>query len=172
MNDRHAHRGTIIVALPAFASTPARELDDADVTRRRRSLAVTSTANKRVDVFVADRPDAMPRMPKLVAHADREGRLILIDAGSTRRYFLRREAGQKMMIRTAERLVLLAQGSNFRDIGGCPAGKGKHVRWGVIYRSGATPFLPDDDIARIKALGLKNMVICDRAKNVPSRRHG
>jgi protein-tyrosine phosphatase len=57
-----------------------------------------------------------------------------------------------------ERLVALEQGSNFRDIGGYATKDGRHVRWGVIYRSGATPLLTANDIARIKALGLSNLV--------------
>ncbi len=58
----------------------------------------------------------------------------------------------------ARRVVPLEQGSNFRDIGGYAAADGKHVRWGQIYRSGATAMLTSADLARIQALGLTNMV--------------
>jgi protein-tyrosine phosphatase len=57
-----------------------------------------------------------------------------------------------------ERLVALDHGSNFRDIGGYAAQDGKHVRWGMIYRSAATPLLTPADVARLKALGLANLV--------------
>ncbi len=57
-----------------------------------------------------------------------------------------------------ERVLQLQQGSNFRDLGGYPAAGGKHVRWGMIYRSGGTPLLTDADLAKIKTLGLANMV--------------
>jgi protein-tyrosine phosphatase len=35
---------------------------------------------------------------------------------------------------------------------------GKQVRWGLIYRSGATPLLTDANLAKIKELGLTDMV--------------
>ena len=58
----------------------------------------------------------------------------------------------------AERVLPLEAGSNFRDIGGYPAAGGRHVRWGLIYRSGATPMLTPADQARIAALRLTHMV--------------
>src|SRR3546814_16616904 len=62
------------------------------------------------------------------------------------------------MIRVAERALPLEHGSNFRDIGGYPAAGGKHVRWGMIFRSGGTPLLNDADEQRIGALKLGEMV--------------
>src|SRR3546814_13513140 len=62
------------------------------------------------------------------------------------------------MIRVAERALPLEHGSNFRDIGGYPAAGGKHVRWGMIFRSGGTPLLNDADEQRIGALKLGAMV--------------
>uniref|UniRef100_UPI00260590E6 tyrosine-protein phosphatase n=1 Tax=Novosphingobium sp. TaxID=1874826 RepID=UPI00260590E6 len=60
--------------------------------------------------------------------------------------------------RVAERLIPLEAGSNFRDIGGYPAAGGKHVKWGLIYRSGATPLITPADQGRLAALGLANLV--------------
>jgi protein-tyrosine phosphatase len=37
----------------------------------------------------------------------------------------------------AERIIALDGGRNFRDLGGYPAADGRHVRWGLLYRSGA-----------------------------------
>ena len=55
-------------------------------------------------------------------------------------------------------LLPLEHSSNFRDIGGYPAAGGKHVRWGMIFRSGATPLLTDADQAAVAKLHLANMV--------------
>jgi protein-tyrosine phosphatase len=57
-----------------------------------------------------------------------------------------------------DRVIPLEQGSNFRDIGGYQTVDGKHVRWGMIYRSGAMPMLTDADVTRIEALGIKDVV--------------
>lgn len=85
-----------------------------------------------------------PTIAKLVAHATLNGRFTLSEAGPARRHFLLREVGQKAVIRIAERLPALAPDSNFGDIDGYAAPNGKHVRWGMIYRSEATSLLTDD----------------------------
>jgi len=62
------------------------------------------------------------------------------------------------VVTVAERVLPLEHGSNFRDIGGYPAAGGKHVRWGLIYRSGASAILTDADVQQVQALGLKQLV--------------
>lgn len=69
-------------------------------------------------------------------------------------------------------MLPLQQGSNFRDIGGYPAAGGRHVKWGMIYRSGATPVLTDNDLRMVDALRLANMVdlrSTDERQLAPSR---
>jgi protein-tyrosine phosphatase len=74
-----------------------------------------------------------------------------------RPYFaLRAEDGS--FCRTAERLLPLQGGSNFRDLGGYPAAKGKHVRWGLLYRSAAMPKLTYVDDDYLSALRIKAIV--------------
>ena len=75
-----------------------------------------------------------------------------------RPYFLLRDTRDGTVTRVAERVIPLVQGSNFRDIGGYPGADGKHVRWGQIYRSGATAMLTPGDVASIDALHLKQLV--------------
>lgn len=88
----------MITALLAFPSTPTWALDDVDVTRHSRALAVSWIAKNPVDVSVAGEPDATPKAAKLVAHATRNGRFTLSEAGPARRSFLLREVGQKTVI--------------------------------------------------------------------------
>ena len=88
----------MITALLAFPSTPTWALDDVDVTRQGRALAVSWIAKNPVDVSVAGEPDATPKAAKPVAHATRNGRFTLSEAGPARRSFLLREVGQKTVI--------------------------------------------------------------------------
>jgi protein-tyrosine phosphatase len=53
----------------------------------------------------------------------------------------------------------LPNGINFRDLGGYPTADGKHVRWGVVYRSGSFGKLDSDGLDYIAKLGLK--MVCD-----------
>lgn len=57
-----------------------------------------------------------------------------------------------------ERVLPLAQASNFRDIGGYTTRDGKVVRWGKVYRSGAQPMLTEADLAYVDSLHLAAVV--------------
>jgi protein-tyrosine phosphatase len=94
----------------------------------------------------------------LVSADDRDGVYEQAVATGERPYFLLRDRKDGGGVRVAERVLPLEQGSNFRDIGGYPAAGGKHVRWGMIFRSGATPVLTQADVSAIGALHLANMV--------------
>jgi protein-tyrosine phosphatase len=50
----------------------------------------------------------------------------------------------------------LAGASNFRDLGGYPAGDGKHTRWRQLFRSNHLGHLTDGDITVLRELGLKS----------------
>lgn len=137
----------------AFAAVSAEKAERVAPDR----ILVTWTDKAPVDVYVADRPDAGVDKARLVSANDRDGRYEA-PAASARPYFLLKDRGDGLVTRTAERLVPLEQGSNFRDLGGYPGADGKHVRWGRIYRSGGTPMLTDADVKEITSLGLTDMV--------------
>ena len=56
---------------------------------------------------------------------------------------------------TFDRLVALDGNHNFRDCGGYPAGAGRTMRRGLVYRSDHLADLGDEDLATISALGLR-----------------
>ncbi len=151
---------TLLVALVA-ASSPAQAgiISDAMVMRSApAALSVSWKDAGPVDVYVSSKPDGAISDAKLVSPGDADGRFDYVEASNTRSYFILRDHANGTSVRVAERLLPLERGSNFRDIGGYAAAGGKHVRWGMIYRSGATPVLSDADLQRIKALGLANML--------------
>jgi protein-tyrosine phosphatase len=121
-------------------------------------VVVTWTDSDPVDVFVADGPEVGISAARLVSDDNRSGRFEFAADPAKRPYILLRDGGDGRVTRTAERALPLQQGSNFRDLGGYPGAGGKHVRWGRIFRSGATPLLTDADVMMIKALGLAEMV--------------
>ncbi len=147
---------TVVTALAVSGTALA--LDAAKVDRQATTLAVSWSSTNPVDVFVSEKPDATVKSARIVSPKDGDGRFDFTDTGPARVYFLLRDVRTGTVVRVAERLIPLEKGSNFRDIGGYAAAGGKQVRWGLIYRSGATPLLTDADLARVKALGLKDMV--------------
>lgn len=144
-----------VAPLPALADAPA----NPDVERISPDRLKLSWANSNgVDIYMADRADATVDTAKLVSANDRDGVHEMAVAPGTRPFFLLRDHKDGDSVRVAERLVSLEHGSNFRDIGGYSTTGGKHVRWGMIYRSGATPLLTDTDMKTVAGLKLANMV--------------
>jgi len=47
---------------------------------------------------------------------------------------------------------------NFRDLGGYKTADGRTVKKGVVFRSGELPRLTDDDVAKLRELGVKTVV--------------
>jgi len=63
------------------------------------------------------------------------------------------------LVFSPRRAVVLAGGSNFRDLGGYPAAGGQHVRWGRIYRSADISQLTEADLLKLQSLHLST--VCD-----------
>lgn len=146
---------TLLLAGAASAGT----IDAPVVTRSASNmLTVRWTDADPVDVFRSDDPAATVRTATLVSKGDRDGAETLSVAPGERIYFLLRDTKTGKTARVAERLLPFQQSSNFRDIGGYPAAGGKHVRWGLIYRSAGQPMLSDTDLKDIQALKLANLV--------------
>ncbi len=118
-------------------------------------IAVHWKSRDPVDVFLGPRPDAKPDGARLVAHGDRDGLFQASWTDTARPYVLLRDETDGQIVRAAERLIVLDRGSNFRDLGGYPAAGGKHVRWGLIYRTAAMPMLDEADYRYLDRLHLK-----------------
>jgi protein-tyrosine phosphatase len=148
------------VALLFSVATPvAAKLADPLVTRTTEgALELSWVSDGPVNVYVSNRPDAKLREAKLVSNGDADGRHEYIEHGLTRSYFMLQDERSRTILHVGERLVPLDRGSNFRDIGGYPGAGGKHVRWGMLYRSGGSPLLSNNDIAKLESLGLKQLV--------------
>ena len=124
----------------------------------RTHVSVQWATSSPVDILMSDRPDADIDSARLVTK-DVQGPIRREKASDMPRpYFLLRSSGDGATVKVAERVLPLEHGSNFRDIGGYPAAGGKHVRWGSIYRSGATPLLSERDIRYLRTLHLTAMI--------------
>lgn len=89
---------------------------------------------------------------------NKSGNLSVTVDHNERAYFTLIDQRSHEILRVAERVLPLEHGSNFRDVGGYAGAGGKHVRWGLIFRSAGQPVLNDNDLAMIGALNLKNMI--------------
>jgi protein-tyrosine phosphatase len=141
------------------AATPALALSNARVERLGSDqIEVRWEADNPVDVYVSATPDESRRTAIRVSPADADGRHSLTVPVTERRYILLHERKTGQTLRVAERVLPLASVSNFRDIGGYQGAGGKHVRWGLIYRSGGQPLVTPEDQAAIARLNLANLI--------------
>ncbi|MFT4046517.1 MAG: tyrosine-protein phosphatase [Solimonas sp.] len=148
-----------VVLLGGVAGKAVARVSDAIATRGvDGQVTLHWTASGPVDVLKTSSADGRIGAATPVSMADADGTTTVSVAPSERLYFLLRDKKDGSVTRVAERLVPLQQGSNFRDIGGYEGAGGKHVRWGLIYRSGATPMLSAQDLAAVNALHLKQLV--------------
>jgi protein-tyrosine phosphatase len=80
-----------------------------------------------------------------------------LDAAARYYFALHFPDGRRIV--TAERIVPLQGGINFRDLGGYQTTDGRRVRWGRVYRSGSLGGLSEADQTYLAHMGLKS--VCD-----------
>ncbi|HLZ82015.1 MAG TPA: tyrosine-protein phosphatase [Caulobacteraceae bacterium] len=151
---------TILGAVFAFLAATGAEALEGAVAERAPSgeIVLRWTDADPVDVYVSARPDAAPAAARLLVRGDRDGLYRARWTRPERPYFMLRDERDGDVVRVAERVVTLERGSNFRDLGGYPAAGGKHVRWGVIYRTAAMPMLTDADYRYVGRLGIRSII--------------
>ena len=146
----------VMALLPVCAMAAVRQ---AEVVRAAPDqLSISWQDANPVDIYQGDRPDFPLAGAEPVVRHSTAGAVAIDHAGTQRRYFVLVDARDHRRLEVAERLVPLAQGSNFRDIGGYVGAGGKHVRWGLIYRSAGQPLLSPADVEYVHALHVAQLV--------------
>ena len=130
----------------------AAELKRIDTT----TVELTRETNAPIEVWLST-DTALDGGDRQIAKASKAKALRIDMPSGKRAYVILKDAKGEATV-VGERLVPLAQGSNFRDLGGYRAANGKHIRWGMIYRSGATPMLTADDLGLVESLRLARMI--------------
>lgn len=137
----------------------AAAIERVEATRDGGTVTLTWSADGPVDVLLGGDPEADPERMTVVSAADGDGRHVVRDLrGITRPYFYLR-TGDGRGRRVAVRVLPLAGGRNFRDLGGYPTRDGRRVKWGRVFRSGFMAELTDADYEYLSALGIR--VVCD-----------
>lgn len=149
----------LVAAATLLALGQAAEARVADASVERTAegrLAIIWKDSAPVDVLEADATD--PSLGRVVARGVRTGHFELPAPAGSRPYFFLKDSADGTRVTVAERVLPLEHGSNFRDLGGYPAADGRTVRWGMLFRSGATPLLTEADLAEIAGLDLQQMI--------------
>ncbi|OYX76576.1 MAG: hypothetical protein B7Y82_13020 [Sphingomonadales bacterium 32-65-25] len=156
---------SLLVIAPAI-SQPAAARERAVVTpasaeAERAGQAITirwQGLGGRVRVWQLPAPDAPRSAGRLLATLAGGQGVVVPSAASPRPWFLLQDERGRQL-RVAERVLPLAGGMNFRDLGGYAGAGGKPVRWGVLYRSAVMAGLTLEDHQYLAKLGIRT--VCD-----------
>jgi protein-tyrosine phosphatase len=155
------HKQTLVFALVTtlLAGPVSARVLDANVERNDPdTITLAWNDVDPVAIYEADHAGFALKDGHLLTQSNSAGHFIVKRAGVARHYFALVDGHDHHRFDVAERLIPLAQGSNFRDIGGYTGADGKQVRWGLIYRSGAQPLLTPADVDMVKGLGVTQLV--------------
>jgi protein-tyrosine phosphatase len=137
--------------VPALEGLAVERIDPDSV--RITWTAVAGQVEVREATVAADAPAG-----EVVAEVDGASEAVIDGLDPTQRwYFAVSQKGGPARV-TAERHVPLAGAFNFRDIGGYEAEGGKHVRWGLAFRSDALANITPEDQALLAGMGLRTIV--------------
>ncbi|MFE2523705.1 tyrosine-protein phosphatase [Streptomyces sp. NPDC059382] len=94
---------------------------------------------------------------KVVAKGGSRGRAVVTGLPAADRQWFDFKPQHGQGLRLADRLVRLEGTANFRDAGGYRTTDGRWVRMGEVYRSDALAKLTDNDLAKLRRLGVKTV---------------
>lgn len=156
-NIAHIPLLTFIAGLWPVAGMAA--VTDANVKRIDADRVVLSwSSDANVDIYMSIRPSKDIGEAQILSLDNRDNRFMALVRDDRRTFLLLRDTADDIVTVVAERDLPLERASNFRDLGGYEAADGRRLRWGKIFRSGATPLLSDRDLAYLATTGLTSMV--------------
>ena len=142
-----------------FSTSGVAHIVSADVQRANPdAVTINWNDDNPIDIYSSLHPGSPLNAANVVVRSSQAGSYLVDHVGMVPHYFILVDKLDHHRIEVAERLIPLGQGSNFRDIGGYAAANGKHVRWGLIYRSGAQPMLTPADVDLVRDLGITQLV--------------
>ncbi|MFC9324742.1 tyrosine-protein phosphatase [Kitasatospora sp. NPDC057015] len=145
-----ASRAAARHAIPFTAASAVQQADGSF------TLTWTAPGTRGVTVYAGtDREDVRHRKP--VAKGAGSATVTVTGLPAADRWFfeLVPDRGESLVV--ADRSLHLASAPNFRDAGGYRTADGSWVRMGVVYRSGDLSRLTDQDLAKLRRLGVQEV---------------
>ncbi|MFG3050164.1 tyrosine-protein phosphatase [Kitasatospora sp. NPDC048239] len=137
-------------AIPFTAATATQQADGGF------TLAWTAPGTLGVTVYAGTDPEDIRHRKPVARGAGSATVTVTGLAAADRWYFeLVPDRGESLVV--ADRSLHLASAPNFRDAGGYRTTDGHWVRIGVVYRSGDLSKLTDEDLAKLRRLGIRTV---------------
>ncbi|MFB6892350.1 tyrosine-protein phosphatase [Kitasatospora sp. NPDC056327] len=137
-------------AIPFTAATVTQQADGSF------ALAWTAPGARHVTVYAGtDQDDIAHRKP--VAGGSGTATVTVTGLRAADRWFFELVPDRGAPLVVADRSLHLASAPNFRDAGGYRTADGHWVRMGVVHRSGDLSRLTDQDLAKLRRLGIRTV---------------
>ncbi|MFG2820803.1 tyrosine-protein phosphatase [Kitasatospora sp. NPDC048365] len=137
--------------IPFTAATATQQADGSF------TLAWSATGARKVTVYAStDRDHLTGRVP--VARGGASATVTVSGLAAADRWYFRLVPDRGEELTVADRSLHLASAPNFRDAGGYRTADGHWVRLGEVYRSDDLSRLTDEDLAKLRRLGIRTVV--------------
>lgn len=145
----------VAVALYAQAATTFEAVSADQVRPGVYRVSFTGAADA-VTIFASSLPDRIDRRTS-IARASHSPIEVTVPDPPARVYFHLQSRSETRVV--SVRRLPLEGAANFRDLGGYRTADGRHVKWGLVYRSNHLANLTADDYAYLNTLGIR--LVCD-----------
>ncbi|MEW1914036.1 tyrosine-protein phosphatase [Kitasatospora sp. NPDC085895] len=142
--DQAAHR------IPFTAASAAQQADGSF------TLSWTAPGVRGVTVYAGTDPGSV-RHRRPVARAVGSATVTVTGLPAADRWYFELVPDRGEALVVADRSLHLASAPNFRDAGGYRTADGRWVRMGVVYRSGDLSRFTDQDLAKLRRLGIRTV---------------
>lgn len=128
-----------------------------------------------VKVYASLNPENIPEENPVAIAPINNNRLTVIPPDSYHRYYYKLVFNEDFSVTTANRNVRIRGIQNFRDLGGYETSDQKHIKWGMLYRSGKIDSLSHASFHKLKSIGIKTIIdlrTIDELQNVNHLQEG
>lgn len=122
--------------------------------KNKYTFSKANKTNSEVTVFLVKNPDDKDK--KMLYKTTENEFTIELDQYNQRAYFVMEHDGNHYVI--GERTLRVDGMNNFRDMGGYETSDGKHVKWGMLYRSDHIHNASAAGVEFLKTLGIHTVI--------------
>lgn len=120
-------------------------------------------------LYVSDVPDKFDMSHPAITTPIEDGFIRYITENNIQRKYFRITFNDHFPQDIAAQYTFMEGIQNFRDVGGYKSKKGRHIRWGKIYRSGNIHNFTSQDSIRMSAAGIKTIIDLRTAHEVKEK---
>lgn len=165
---------TILLVLPSCTSTPPNISVVCEENSQENYIIKWETAplmEGQVKVYASIQPNEIREDSPVALANISDGMITILNSDPLRRNYYLLVFNNKYRIKVASRNMHITGIQNFRDLGGYTSSKnGKHIRWGMLYRSAQIDSIAPNTCHELGNMDIKTIIdlrTADERRNFP-----